>query len=69
MKKNDTFTRSLTKTITYRIVIIISTYIVSYWLTEDHTVSFAITSISSIANTILYLFHERLWNAIKWGKR
>lgn len=69
MKSKETFSRSLIKTVTYRIVIIISTYIISLWLTADHAVSFAITSISSIANTILYLGHERIWNVIKWGKK
>jgi uncharacterized membrane protein len=30
--------------------------------------AFTIGSIEMITKMILYFFHERLWNIIKWGK-
>lgn len=60
--------RSLAKTITYRILIILSTLAISYALTRDVKIMAAFTAISSISSTILYFVHERVWNGIGWGK-
>ncbi len=61
--------RSFIKTITYRIVIIISTLIIVYIFTGNVTITLGVTFITSLANTILYYLHERLWNNIYWGKK
>ena len=69
MKGRDVAKRSLTKTITYRLLIIVSTYCISLVITKDPKVSLGITSVASVANTLLYYFHERFWSGIKWGRR
>lgn len=60
--------RSLVKTISYRILIVISTFVVTYLLTREIKLTIEITAIANIINTILYFLHERFWNKIRWGK-
>ncbi|MBI2022827.1 DUF2061 domain-containing protein [Candidatus Daviesbacteria bacterium] len=61
-------TRSLAKTITYRILILISTFIIFYIFTKDIQKTTALTLVSNIINALLYYLHERFWNYIHWGK-
>ena len=68
-KQNDTVSRSLIKTVTYRVSIIITTFVISFMVTGNLILALGITSISSVTNTLIYYFHERLWNVVKWGKR
>jgi len=60
--------RSLAKAIIYRILIILTDIIVIYLLTKRYDVALWFTAISNIVTTILYYFHERIWNKINWGK-
>jgi uncharacterized membrane protein len=60
--------RSVAKTITYRILIIIATYIVVYLMTHDIETTSGVTFVTSVVNTGLYFAHERVWNKIHWGK-
>ena len=61
--------RSLFKAISYRIISIIGTGILSWVVTKDfgETVSLIITI--QIFLTVLYYSWERVWNRINWGKR
>ncbi len=60
--------RSIVKTITYRILIVISTFIITYYLTGEIKFSLELTAAANIVNTVLYYLHERFWNKIRWGK-
>lgn len=60
--------RSIVKTITYRILIVISTFIITYYLTGELKFSLELTAVANIVNTVLYYLHERIWNKIHWGK-
>lgn len=62
------YKRSLTKTVTYRIVIVISTFIVTYLFTGRLDLTIGITFFANVVNTLLYYIHERVWNKIHWGK-
>lgn len=68
MKFYEHTKRSIIKTITYRILIIISTIIIVYLFTGNLDLTIEVTAVSSIASTILYFLHERAWNHIHWGK-
>ncbi len=61
--------RSLIKTLTYRILIILSTMTIVFLFTGDRRVTFEVTGISTLINTVLYYFHERIWNKVHWGKK
>lgn len=60
--------RSIVKTITYRTLIVIETFIVSYLLTGKLGASTAITFFVNLVGTIIYYVHERVWNLIHWGR-
>jgi len=59
--------RSVVKAIIWRIICIIVSIVTSYILTGSWNIAVAIGSVYNIVTMILYYFHERLWNKIKWG--
>ena len=68
-KTNDEkIKRSLAKTISWRIVGTADTVIISWLLTGTLTLALSIGAIELVSKMILYFFHERAWNQIKWGK-
>jgi len=64
----DSKFRSLIKTISWRLTGTLATFIISYIILRDITVSGSIAIIQLTANSIIFYFHERLWNVISWGK-
>ena len=60
--------RSIAKALSWRVIGTLDTLIVSYILTGEISVAASIASIDFITKMILYFFHERAWNSIKWGK-
>lgn len=65
----ETSLRSIVKTVTWRLTGSGATFLVSYAMTGNLTVSGTIAVVQMISNTILYYIHERVWNKIKWGKK
>lgn len=61
--------RSVLKAISWRLIGTIDTLVVSWFVVEDAATASAIASIDFVTKMILYFFHERAWNAIKWGKK
>ena len=64
----DTARRSLAKTITWRVLGSTSTFTIAYLITGRWDASSAIAVVQMIINTFLYLFHERTWAKIGWGR-
>lgn len=60
--------RSFAKSITWRILALISTFSVGYFLTGNLLFATSLTLISNAINFVLYYFHERVWLNMKWGK-
>lgn len=60
--------RSVAKALSWRVIGTLDTLVVSYFLTEKITVAVSIASVDFLTKMVLYFFHERLWNSIKWGK-
>ncbi len=60
--------RSVAKALSWRVVGTLDTLVVSYILTGKITVAASIASVDFLTKLVLYFFHERIWNAIKWGK-
>lgn len=56
--------RSLYKSITFRILIIVMDIVVIYLLTRRIDTTIGITVISNVTSTLLYFIHERIWNNI-----
>ena len=59
--------RSVVKTISWRTVGALVTVIVSYFVTGNLVMAASIGSIEVITKMILYYFHERAWNRLKFG--
>ncbi len=64
----ETLRRSVVKTISYRVVILILDFVPIYLFTGKIKVAFGFMIVSNIYTTAGYFFHERIWSKIKWGK-
>lgn len=64
----ETPVRSVVKTISWRVTGSGATFIISYAIIGDVTVSGTIAAIQLTFNTVLYFVHERVWDKIKWGR-
>jgi len=60
--------RSVLKTISWRIVGTLDTILISWLITGHIALALSIGSIELVTKMVLYFFHERIWNKIKWGK-
>lgn len=67
-KKSEKPIRSIAKAFSWRLIGTLDTLLVSYILTGKISIAASIASIDFVTKMILYFFHERLWNLIKWGK-
>ena len=65
----DTKTRSIIKTISWRITGTLCTFLISWVILDDIKTSSAIAIIQLTFNSIVFYFHERLWNIVRWGQR
>lgn len=61
--------RSVIKTVTYRILIIITNGAIVFLSTSQLDTTFHVLGISSITSTVIYFAHERAWNNVHWGKK
>ena len=59
--------RSIVKSITFRIIVVISDLTIITLVTHRYDVAIGITVATNIGSTILYYLHERVWTRIKWG--
>ena len=60
--------RSLIKTITWRILASLDTFLIAWFVSGSMSVGGWIATIEVITKIILYYFHERAWNRVKWGQ-
>ncbi|MDD1653914.1 MAG: DUF2061 domain-containing protein [Methanomicrobiales archaeon] len=61
--------RSLTKAVTYRIIILVLDFVAVYLLTGRYEVAFGFMIVSNVYTSIAYYFHERIWSGIAWGRK
>ena len=60
--------RSLIKSITWRVIASIDTFIIAWLVTGKIYWAGTIAIFEILTKTVLYYFHERGWNYILWGK-
>ena len=58
--------RHIAKTITWRIIASLTTFILAYIFTQDITKSFWLMGTEMVLKLLLYYYHERVW--FKYGK-
>lgn len=61
--------RSIVKALTFRCIILISDFVIIFTVTRRYDITFGLMILSNFSSTILYFFHERIWNKIHWGKK
>ena len=66
MKENKT--RSVGKSISWRILASCDTILISYIITGSFTIAATIGLIEVLTKMFLYYFHERLWNRLEYGR-
>jgi adenylylsulfate kinase len=62
-------TRSVFKSISWRIVATLTTMTIVYLFTKKIFLSIGIGAVEVVAKILFYYIHERIWNKIKWGKK
>lgn len=60
--------RSLAKSLTWRVIAIVSTFVVGYILSGSLSFAASLSFLSNLINFVLYYVHERLWLRVNWGK-
>ncbi len=68
-KPTETHMRSIVKAVSYRVVIVISIFLITLFTTGKLASALQITGITAITGTILYYLHERVWARINWGRK
>jgi adenylylsulfate kinase len=64
----EKLSRSIVKTVSYRILILILDFTTIYLFTGKVKIAIGFMLVSNLYTTIGYFFHERIWDKIKWGK-
>lgn len=67
--RNDGLKRSIVKTLSWRIIGTLDTFLIAYLITGTTDQAITIGGIELITKMALYFFHERTWNKIQWGKK
>lgn len=60
--------RSVLKSISWRLVGTMDTILISWLITGKVSLALSIGVVELFTKMILYFFHERVWNAVKWGR-
>ncbi|RIV38206.1 DUF2061 domain-containing protein [Flagellimonas lutimaris] len=60
--------RSIAKSVSWRVVGTLDTILISWLVTGTLSLAFSIGLVELVTKMVLYFFHERIWNSIKWGK-
>jgi len=68
-QQQERFSRSLLKSISWRIIGTLDTIVISYLITGKLAFALSIGGIELITKMILYVVHERVWNKVNWGKK
>jgi uncharacterized membrane protein len=65
----ESATRSIVKTVTWRVTGSSATFLIAYIMTGNFAIAGVIGVVQLISNSILYFIHERIWNNVKWGRK
>jgi uncharacterized membrane protein len=64
----ESTSRSVIKTISWRVTVSIISFVISYWLTGSLELAGMLMASKVIVNSVWYFVHERIWNKIQFGK-
>ncbi len=61
--------RSLVKSISWRVIAAIVTFMFVQSVTGEYIMSTTITIVLNAAKTVFFYIHERLWDRMGWGRK
>ena len=64
---HPTRTRTVVKTVSWRTVATLDTFIIGYLVTGSFAWAGTIASFEVITKMVIYYLHERAWLRVKWG--
>jgi len=68
IQTGETLKRSIVKTVSYRLVILLLDFGSIYLFTRQLKIAVGFMVISNVYTTIGYFLHERIWEKIRWGR-
>jgi len=60
--------RTLAKTVTWRVIALVTTILVVYLYSKDVTESLVVGISANALKMVLYYVHERMWNRVSFGR-
>ena len=60
--------RTISKSITWRILITISNFVIPFIMTNSWGSAAVFLGFATLINIVIFYSHERIWNRISWGK-
>ena len=67
--KRDNHTKSIIKSITWRILATLTTITLVFIFTKKIALALEVGLLEISIKLIFYYFHERVWNKISWGQK
>ena len=64
----DTKCRTMAKALTWQLIGLFSMTLLGYLVTGSIAEGGTVAASSAVLGTVSYLFHERVWERIKWGR-
>lgn len=61
-------TRSLVKTLSWRLVVLVLDFFIAYLFTQDFSLAGKLALVKLLIASIFYYLHERFWNKVHWGR-
>lgn len=65
----ESVTRSVTKSLSWRVIASLTTFLLVFLLTGKIEAALSISALEIILKMLLYFFHERLWQRIGFGRK
>lgn len=60
--------RTLAKTVSWRAVATMDTFVISYLVTGSGAMAGSIAGFEVLTKIVIYYCHERVWTRINWGR-
>ena len=68
MHEHESPVRSFVKSVTWRVLASVTTFVLVYMFTGELTLALGVGLTEVILKFILFFTHERVWDRVTWGK-
>ncbi len=67
MPTGELHRRSILKSVTFRIVVLISDFVIVMLITHRYDFAIGVIIATNLGSAVFYYLHERVWSRVKWG--